>query len=142
MRGFTGPILGGHPAHPKRRLLLAEDNYALCVFLCELLEDEYDVEVATHGGQAWAAVQRELPDIVLADLVMPELDGIELTARLRADARTAALPILLLTACNDPETLRRILEGGADGFLLKPFRPLELLDRLRRHLAREHPGRN
>ena len=129
---------GRPPARSKPRLLLVEDHFSLCAFLCELLEEDYDVEVATHGEQAWAATQREAFDLVLASVSLPVLDGIDLTRRLRAEARTAKLPIILLTASSDERTLRRIKKGGADDFLLEPFRPSDLLECLRSHLEREH----
>ena len=129
---------GRPPARSKPRLLLVEDHFSLCAFLYELLEEDYDVEVTTHGEQAWAATQREAFALVLASVSLPVLDGVDLTRRLRAEASTAMLPIILLTASNDERTLRRIKEGGADDFLLKPFRPRDLLECLRSHLGREY----
>ena len=142
MNGPAAPISGGPLTRSKPRLLLVEDHFSLCVFLCELLEEDYDAEVATNGEQAWAATQREAFALVLASVSIPVLDGIELTRRLRAEARTAMLPIILLTASNDEQMLRRIRDVGADDFFLKPFRPRELLACVRSHLARERPGRN
>ena len=75
-------------------------------------------------------------------MFLPVLDGIELTRRLRASARTAMLPIILLTARNDQHTLHQITASGADGFFLKPFHVKDLLECLRRCVTRPQPGRN
>lgn len=120
-----------HPP-PKPRLLLAEDEPTLRQLLTELLRAEYELQVAPNGERAWEmAVQGSPPDIVLSDVEMPGLSGIELTRRLRAQSCTAAVPIVLLSANNRLPTLLEGLEVGADDYLLKPFRPSELLARLR-----------
>ncbi len=134
------------------RLLLAEDDSATRDLLCKLLHSEYDVEAVATGEQAWAAAQRELPDLILSDVLLPGgLDGISLTRQLRAAERTHILPIILVTASNEKELLLSCLEAGADDCLLKPFRAPELLARLRCHrrlvqmrweaAAREHDER-
>ena len=124
-----------NPSAPLPRLLLVEDEPSLCLLLDELLRPEYQVEVATDGQRAWESVQRQPPDLVLADVRLrhADLDGVGLTRRLRAQERTADLLIMLLTSCNKPETLKRGFEAGADDLLLKPFHPPELLTRLRSH---------
>ncbi len=100
--------------------------------LVEILHPDYDLLLAPDGERAWEiVVQEQPPDLVLSDVEMPGLDGIELTRRLRALTCTATVPILLLTANNRLSTLLEGLEVGADDLLLKPFRPQELLARLR-----------
>ena len=115
----------------KPRLLLAEDDPAMSHFLREVLWTEYEVEAGTDGAWACESAWRERPDVVLSNVRMPVVDGIELTRRLRADARTAVVPIVLLSACNRLQTAIEALDAGADDFLLKPFRLPELLARLR-----------
>ena len=114
------------------RLLLVEDEPSLRQLLTELLDADYELMVAPDGERAWElAVQEHTPDLVLSDVEMPGLSGIELTRRLRALACTAAGPILLFSANNQLPTLLEGLEVGADDYILKPFRPQELLARLR-----------
>ena len=108
-------------------MLIAENESSLWIFLQEFLEAEFEVEAVTDGEQAWAAVQRQRPDLLLTDLQMPFLDGLALTRRLRADARWVTLPIIFMTSRNDEETRFRCLEAGANIFMVKPFCPLELL---------------
>ena len=122
---------GDVPSAGKPSLLLVEDEHSYAVFLHELLAEEYKVEVTSNGEQAWAAVQRRLPDLILSDVQMPLLNGLDLTRRLRADPRTAGMPIVLMTASNQKEVLLAGLEAGMDEFLVKPFHPEELLARLR-----------
>ena len=111
-------------------MLLAEDEPSTREFLHEILLPHYGVTVALDGAQAIDAARREPPDLVLSNVVMPGVDGIGLTRWLRANAPTATVPIILLSADNQMETVRRGLEAGADDFLLKPFRPHEILARL------------
>ena len=116
----------------KPRLLLVEDEPSLRQLLAELLRADYEVLAAPDGERAWElALGGPTLDLVLSDVEMPGLSGIELTRRLRAQASTAAVPIVLVSANNRLATLLAGLEVGADDFLLKPFRPPELLARLR-----------
>ena len=132
MTGLAQSPPDGACARPKPRLLLVEDEPTLRQLLTELLRADYELLVAPDGERAWElAVQAQPPDLVLSDVEMPGMNGIELTRRLRALDGTATVPILLFSANNRLPTLLEGLEVGADDFLLKPFRPQELLARLR-----------
>ncbi len=133
MNSSTAVSSGGSPVHCNPRLVLAEDDPSTRDLLCEILRVDYEVEAVATGAQAWEAAQRELPDLVLSDVLMPGLDGIGLTRQLRAAERTSTLPIILLTGSNEKELMLSCLEAGADDCLLKPFSPPELLARLRCH---------
>ena len=110
------------------RILLADDNRDMREYVCKLLEQSgYDVEEVIDGEAALAAVRRHLPDLVLADVMMPRLDGLALLKTLRADDRTSALPVILLSARVGEEARLEGMQAGADSYLEKPFHAKELL---------------
>ncbi|WP_224371828.1 ATP-binding protein [Hyalangium versicolor] len=113
------------------RLLIAEDNADMRGYLADLLSAEYDIELAETGRQAWEAVQQRRPHVIVSDVMMPEMDGTELVARLKASARYRDIPVLLLTAKSSREEAIDGLEAGADDYLGKPFGPDELKARVR-----------
>ena len=131
MNDLTPPPDADRPDGPRRRLLLVEDEHSLRQFLGEVLAREYQVQTALDGEQAWQAIQRERPDVVLSNVNMPVLDGPGLVRRLRASSTTLTLPVLLLSARVDSATLRESSAAGANGWMQKPFRLRELLETLR-----------
>ena len=133
MTDIGAHLLGDPASTGKPCLLLVEDQPAEWVFYGDLLWPEYEGKFAMNGEEALAAAQLRRPDLILADVLMPLLDGIGLARRLRGDARTASVPIILMTASGAKDLPARGLEAGANEFLFKPFRPLELLARLRHH---------
>ena len=118
---------------PSARILLADDNADMRDYLRRLLSERYTVQVAANGARALAAITADphrLPDLVIADVMMPELDGIELVRALRANPTTASLPIILLSARAGEEATAEGLESGADDYLVKPFSAREVLARV------------
>ncbi|HSD40591.1 MAG TPA: response regulator [Burkholderiales bacterium] len=114
------------------RILVVDDQADNVQLLADLLSIHgYTVETALSGQGALACVERRAPDLILLDVVMPGLSGLQVLRRLRADARFAVLPIVLVTAL-DPDVERvNGLEAGADDFLAKPINGHELLARVR-----------
>ena len=113
-------------------VLVVEDDEAIRFILERLLaRDGYRTSSVGDGEEALAAIEGLMPDLVLLDVGLPSLDGFEITRRLRADARTVALPIVLLTARTGIESVVEGLDAGADDFVSKPFHAAELLARLR-----------
>jgi PAS domain S-box-containing protein len=118
----------------RARILLADDNADMRDYVSRLLASSYDVEVVADGEEALAAIARRKPDLLLTDIMMPRLDGIELLARLRADPTTSTLPIILLSARAGEESRVEGIESGADDYLIKPFSARELLARVEAHV--------
>lgn len=116
-------------------VLIAEDNAELRAYLARLLRELGPVRSARNGEEALALAAVRAPELVLADVMMPGLDGLGLCRRLKADARTAGVPVVLLTALTDRESLTRGWKAGADEYLFKPFHPKEVLTRVRTLLA-------
>jgi signal transduction histidine kinase/DNA-binding response OmpR family regulator len=121
------------------RILLADDNADMRDYLSRLLGQRWTVEAVADGAAALAAARARLPGLVLADIMMPGMDGFDLLRELRADARTRDVPIMLLSARAGEESRVEGLEAGADDYLVKPFSARELLARIGAHLdlARE-----
>jgi putative two-component system response regulator len=116
----------------RRLVLVVEDDTANRVLVTRLLEQEgHRVIAVTDGDAALRAVAEHLPDLVLLDLGLPRMDGYEVCRRLRADPRTEALPVILLTGQTSLEDMVTGLDAGADDFVAKPFRLPELLARIR-----------
>lgn len=110
-------------------ILVAEDEPDIRANLQRLLRLEgYRVTVVADGQAALAVLQLQQPDLLLTDAMMPELDGETLVRALRADARHARLPVLLLTARADAEDHARALQAGASAVVTKPFQRAVLLE--------------
>jgi PAS domain S-box-containing protein len=124
------------PGTVPARVLVADDNADMREYLTRLLHGAgYQVTVANDGQAALDAVRAGAPDMVISDVMMPGLDGLGLLAALRADARTAAVPVLLLSARAGQEASIEGLRAGADDYLVKPFSAMELLARVRSNLG-------
>src|SRR5262245_30053313 len=103
-----------------------------------LRKEGYRIVPATSGAQALERVRAETPDLILLDLMMPEMDGLEVCRRLKADSATRSIPVIFLTASNEMEHLVSAFEVGAVDYVTKPFNPPELLARVRTHLELKH----
>ena len=111
------------------RVLLAEDEPHIVESLTFLLERAgYQVDVETDGRAALEAALDDVPDVLVLDVMLPELDGYEVLRRLRSDDRTKALPTLMLTAKGQREDRETAMDIGADIFITKPFANAEIVD--------------
>ncbi|HZP85733.1 MAG TPA: ATP-binding protein [Burkholderiales bacterium] len=116
------------------RILVVDDNADMRRYLHQLLARQWTVEAVGNGGEALRAVRREPPDLILSDIMMPELDGYQLLQKLRADPATREIPVILLSARAGEEARVEGMEAGADDYLVKPFAARELTARIRTHL--------
>lgn len=111
------------------RVLLAEDEPHIVESLTFLLERAgYQVDVETDGRAALEAALDNVPDVLVLDVMLPELDGYEVLRRLRSDDRTKGLPTLMLTAKGQREDRETAMDVGADIFITKPFANAEIVD--------------
>ena len=111
-----------------------EDILELIVFRLE--RSGYTVLQARDGAEALELARRSRPDLAVLDVMMPKLDGFDLTRRLREDESTSKMPIILLTARTQEADVERGFDAGADDYLRKPFSPQELRSRVQAILGR------
>jgi class 3 adenylate cyclase/CheY-like chemotaxis protein/predicted Ser/Thr protein kinase len=113
------------------RVLAIDDDPSMRNLVSHLLgRAGYEVDVAAEGAEGLAKIRARLPDLVVCDIQMPGMDGFQVLEVLRADASTAALPFVLLTALTDRDSVRRGMRLGADDFLCKPVHPQDLVEAL------------
>ncbi|HEY9622726.1 MAG TPA: ATP-binding protein [Crinalium sp.] len=112
------------------QILLVEDNADMRDYVKRLLSQHYEVTAVADGVAALASIREQVPDLVLTDVMMPNLDGFGLLKALRADPQTREVPIILLSARAGEEARVEGLEAGADDYLIKPFSARELLARV------------
>ena len=121
-------------------VLVADDDPDILMLISLTLErDGYEVVVARDGFKAFEAAVEHLPHLVLLDLMMPGIDGCEVTRRLRAEKTTKDVPIVIVTAFAEESQAARALEAGADAYMKKPFSPRELLAKTASLLLERRP---
>jgi putative two-component system response regulator len=122
---------GSERSQVNARVLVVDDDPAVAALFDRLLAAAgYTVTVSVDGASAFAAITRTQPDVILLDVVLPDLDGFELCRRLKNDVSTRLTPVVLVTALNDRQTRIKGREAGADDFLTKPVDTEELLARV------------
>ena len=104
-----------------KRLLIVEDNAELRGLMVRIFARYHQVDYAEDGAEALKKIQQHEPDIIISDVMMPVMDGLELCRQLKNDINTSHIPLILLTARNTPEDRVECYEAGADGYIAKPF---------------------
>jgi DNA-binding response OmpR family regulator len=100
----------------------------------------FGVLIAHDGEEGIEVARRERPDVIVSDIMMPRVSGIELVAELKGDPDTSDIPIILLSAKAQNADVRTGLDAGADDYITKPFEPLDLVDRVNRLLDARRPS--
>jgi DNA-binding response OmpR family regulator len=120
------------------KILVADDDPIFLQFTRSLLEDRgYEVVTADDGEKALATARRELPDLVVTDLVMPYRNGLEIIREMRADPNLKHIPVIVISMKDKELDIVHGLEEGADDYLVKPVHALELATRIKKLLARK-----
>jgi len=119
---------------PRPRVLVVDDNADLREYIAALLAPAYEVSTAVDGLDGLAGARVSLPDLIVSDVMMPGLTGLELVRQLRSDPQTASIPIILLSARAGQDSAIEGLDAGSDDYLVKPFAAPELLARVRTHI--------
>ena len=120
-----------------KQILVVEDEEDILELVCFNLKKEgYQVRGVTSGEEALQEVERQIPSLIILDLMLPGADGFDVCKSLRSDSRTKAVPVIMLTARSEEADIVIGLELGADDYLTKPFSPRELIARVRAILRR------
>ena len=119
----------------KKKILLAEDEPHIARLVIFKLEREgYKVIWAKDGGEALESIKKSKPDLVLLDVMMPVMDGFEVLKKVKEDERLWKIPVIMLTAKGQIKDVEKGFDLGSDDYIIKPFRPAELVARIRRKL--------
>ena len=117
------------------KILIAEDEPEIAQMVKFKLEREgFDVIWESNGGSAFKAAQDEHPDLILLDIMMPVMDGLQVLKKLKSDEKLKHIPVIMLTSRGQERDVVTGIEGGARDYVVKPFRPAELLARIKQIL--------
>ena len=142
---FRRNTVQGAPSHHEEyvsmvRILAVDDDPEVLATVGRVLKNEaYDVTLASSAAQALGILERQMPDLLVLDIIMPEMDGITLCRKLRDDPRFIPLPILFLTAKGSTDDIVNGLDAGADDYVIKPFELAELRARISCAASARHP---
>lgn len=114
----------------KKRIVVVDDEEFICSALKETLSENYIVYTAENGVEGLRLIKNVLPDLVIMDVLMPIMDGLEATRRMKADKQTAVIPIIFLTAKNQIEDAEQGFKSGCDSYMIKPFSPSKLIQKI------------
>jgi len=129
--------VNGEESTTKPHVLVVEDNTDLRHFIIDSLGDEFYYLEGENGVQGLEKATTEVPDLIISDVMMPEMDGMEMTKKIKSDIRTSHIPLILLTAKSSEDSKLSGLECGADDYLTKPFNKQELLLKVRNGVNRQ-----
>jgi YesN/AraC family two-component response regulator len=133
----TNPMAEMMAQNRRMTLVIAEDDEEIRNYLENELSSDYDVHACTNGREALGEIIRTKPDLVLSDIMMPEMDGNTLCTRLKTNPNTNSIPVVLLTAKSRDEDKLEGLETGADAYIVKPFN-MDILRRTIINLINKH----
>jgi len=121
----------------RKRILLVDDTKDILLVVSRRLQSwGYDVMTADSGEEGLRLADAQVPDLILLDIMMPQMKGRDVCARLKANPKTAHVPIIFLTALGLADHIKAGMDLGADDYIVKPFEPAELKDRIAVCLAR------
>ena len=121
----------------KKTILVVEDNEDIRFYLKDNLKGGYKVEEATNGKEGWEKVKQLYPDLVVSDIMMPLMDGVELARKIKTETQTAHIPVILLTAMGSEEKQLEGLKVGVNDYITKPFTFEILASRIRNLLSQQ-----
>ena len=125
----------------RKRILVVDDEiYIVHILEFTLTMEGYEVLTAADGEEALRRIEQDRPDLIVLDIMMPKMDGYEVLRRIRTDEEFKSLPVILLSAKGRPIDRETGLEIGADDYIVKPFSPRRLLEKIQDLLQRARLG--
>jgi DNA-binding response OmpR family regulator len=118
----------------KKVLLVDDEPRLLLLVKSRLVASGYEVITAADGEEALAKIASEKPDLVILDVMMPKLDGLQVCEQIKNNEALAKIPVIILSAKNQQDTIMEAMKVGADGYMIKPFRPEALLKEVKKFL--------
>lgn len=114
----------------KKKIVVADDEPFILSALQDTLSDSYSVTTASNGAEAIRLAQKVMPDLIILDVMMPEMDGLDACKNLKRDKLTATIPVILLTAKGQITDIEKGFKSGADAYVVKPFSPARLIEKV------------
>jgi len=114
----------------EKKVVVADDEPFILSALQDTLSEDYKVYTATNGKEAIKMVEKVMPDLIILDVMMPEMDGLEACKVLKRNAATGNIPIIILTAKGQITDIEKGFKSGADAYIVKPFSPARLIEKV------------
>ena len=125
----------------RKRILIVDDTPDILLVVAKRLQSwGYDALIAESGEEGLKIAMKEIPDLILLDIMMPKMKGRDVALRLKGDPKTAGIPIIFLTALGLADHIKAGMDLGAEDYIVKPFEPAELRQRIALVLARHEQG--
>lgn len=110
----------------QKKLLVVEDEFSIRKIFSEIFEDYCSIQLAANGTEAIKSLDNSVPDLIILDIMMPEISGFDLLGKIRQDKKFNQTIIIVVTALNDQETKKKALKEGADDVVVKPFNIVDI----------------
>jgi CheY-like chemotaxis protein len=114
----------------KKTIVIADDEPFILSAVNDTLSDDYNVITATNGKSALTMIRKHKPDMVVLDVMMPEMDGVEVVRELKNDETLAYIPVILLTAKGQMMDIEKGFKSGVNAYMVKPFSPEKLMEKI------------
>ncbi len=114
----------------KKKIVVADDEPFILSALQETLSEDYAVYTASNGKEAIKTVEKVQPDLIILDVMMPEMDGLEACKQLKKSKETSSIPVIILTAKGQITDIEKGFKSGADAYVVKPFSPARLIEKV------------
>lgn len=119
----------------KKIMIVEDDSFVMDIYHTKLEQENFEVIEAVNGVEAMKKLQEAVPDLILLDIIMPYMDGLEVLQKIKADEKLKMIPVVLLTNLSQKEEVNRGLELGANDYLIKShFTPSEVLEKIKNYI--------